>query len=191
VVGTNAAKIALGMGAHVTMIDKQSESPAPTRRYFQRPHRHAGVQHLHHQRHAEAADLVVGGVLVPGASAPKLVRRDMISMMKPGAVVVDVAIDQGGCFETSRATTHTEPIYFVDERAALLRLEHARRRAAHFHLRAHQRHFPLPDGTRQQGPGKAPAPSTRRCAKASTPTTASSRMPRVAESQGRQYREPG
>jgi alanine dehydrogenase len=56
----------------------------------------------------------VGAVLIPGASAPKLVRRDMIRMMKPGAVVVDVAIDQGGCFETSHATTHTDPTYFVD-----------------------------------------------------------------------------
>jgi alanine dehydrogenase len=60
------------------------------------------------------ADLVVGGVLIPGASAPKLVRRDMIAGMKRGSVVVDVAIDQGGCFETSHATTHTDPIYFVD-----------------------------------------------------------------------------
>ena len=60
------------------------------------------------------ADLVVGAVLIPGASAPKLVRRDMLKTMKPGAVMVDVAIDQGGCFETSHATTHTDPIYFVD-----------------------------------------------------------------------------
>jgi alanine dehydrogenase len=62
----------------------------------------------------KTADLVVGAVLIPGASAPKLVRREMIANMKRGAVVVDVAIDQGGCFETSHATTHTEPIYFVD-----------------------------------------------------------------------------
>jgi alanine dehydrogenase len=61
-----------------------------------------------------SADLVVGGVLVPGAEAPKLVSRDLISRMKPGAVVVDVAIDQGGCFETSHATTHAEPTFVVD-----------------------------------------------------------------------------
>jgi len=60
------------------------------------------------------ADLVIGGVLIPGASAPKLVRRDMISTMKRGAVVVDVSIDQGGCLETSHPTTHTDPVYFVD-----------------------------------------------------------------------------
>jgi alanine dehydrogenase len=61
------------------------------------------------------ADLVVGAVLIPGASAPKLVRREMLKAMKMGAVMVDVAIDQGGCFETSHATTHTDPIYFVDD----------------------------------------------------------------------------
>jgi alanine dehydrogenase len=60
------------------------------------------------------ADLVIGAVLIPGASAPKLVRRDMIASMRKGSVVVDVAIDQGGCFETSHATTHTDPIYYVD-----------------------------------------------------------------------------
>jgi alanine dehydrogenase len=100
---------------------------------------------------------VVGAVLIPGASAPKLVRREMIANMKRGAVVVDVAIDQGGCFETSHATTHTEPIYFRGWRAALLRLQHARRGAAHFHFRADQRHFPLSAGTGEQGPGSAPA----------------------------------
>jgi alanine dehydrogenase len=62
----------------------------------------------------KTADLVIGAVLIPGASAPKLVRREMIASMKRGSVVVDVAIDQGGCFETSHATTHTAPIYFVD-----------------------------------------------------------------------------
>ncbi len=61
------------------------------------------------------ADLVIGAVLIPGASAPKLVRREMISWMKKGSVVVDVAIDQGGCFETSHATTHTDPVYYVDD----------------------------------------------------------------------------
>jgi alanine dehydrogenase len=61
------------------------------------------------------ADLVIGAVLIPGAAAPKLVRRDMITMMRRGAVVVDVAIDQGGCFETSRPTTHTDPTYVVDD----------------------------------------------------------------------------
>jgi alanine dehydrogenase len=66
------------------------------------------------ERHVLSADLVIGGVLIPGAAAPKLVTRDMIRRMKPGAVVVDVAIDQGGCFETSHPTTHADPTYVVD-----------------------------------------------------------------------------
>jgi alanine dehydrogenase len=66
------------------------------------------------ERHVLSADLVIGGVLVPGAAAPKLVSRQVVSAMKPGAVVVDVAIDQGGCFETSRPTTHAEPTYVAD-----------------------------------------------------------------------------
>ena len=114
VVGTNAAKIALGMGAHVTMIDRNLNRLRQLDDIF-------GGQivtlasNLYTIRETlKSADLVVGAVLIPGASAPKLVRRDMISQMKRGAVVVDVAIDQGGCFETSHATTHTEPIYFVD-----------------------------------------------------------------------------
>ena len=67
------------------------------------------------ERHLLAADLVIGGVLVPGATAPKLVRRDHIARMKPGSAIVDVAIDQGGCVETSHATTHQDPTYIVDE----------------------------------------------------------------------------
>ena len=114
VVGTNAAKIALGMGAHVSMIDRNLNRLRQLDDIF-------GGQivtlasNLYTIRETlKSADLVVGAVLIPGASAPKLVRRDMIANMKRGAVVVDVAIDQGGCFETSHATTHTEPIYFVD-----------------------------------------------------------------------------
>jgi alanine dehydrogenase len=114
VVGTNAAKIALGMGAHVAIIDRNLNRLRQLDDIF-------GGQivtlasNLYTIREAlKSADLVVGAVLIPGASAPKLVRRDMIANMKRGAVVVDVAIDQGGCFETSHATTHTEPVYFVD-----------------------------------------------------------------------------
>ncbi len=114
VVGTNAAKIALGMGAHVTMIDRNLNRLRQLDDIF-------GGQIVTLASNAwtigetlKSADLVVGAVLIPGASAPKLVRRDMIARMKQGAVAVDVAIDQGGCFETSHATTHTDPIYFVD-----------------------------------------------------------------------------
>jgi alanine dehydrogenase len=114
VVGTNAARIALGMGAHVTIIDKNLNRLRELDDIF-----NGMVVTLASNRFTIAetlrlTDLVIGSVLIPGAAAPKLVRRDMISQMKRGSVVVDVAIDQGGCFETSVATTHTDPIYYVD-----------------------------------------------------------------------------
>ena len=115
VVGTNAAKMAVGMGAHVTIIDRNLNRLRELDDIFSGQRGHAGFQLPGPSaRTSKTADLVVGAVLIPGASAPKLVRREMIATMKRGAVVVDVAIDQGGCFETSHATTHTEPIYFVD-----------------------------------------------------------------------------
>jgi len=115
IVGINAAKIAVGMGAHVTIIDRNLNRLRELDDIF-----NGGIVTLASNAWTIAetlklADLVVGGVLIPGASAPKLVRREMIRDMKRGSVVVDVAIDQGGCFETSRATTHTDPIYFVDD----------------------------------------------------------------------------
>ncbi|MGX6998655.1 alanine dehydrogenase [Caballeronia sp. KNU42] len=114
VVGTNALQIAVGMGARVTIIDKNLERlRALDVIYGNRVTTLcSNVQTIEESAHA--ADLLIGGVLIPGAAAPKLVTRDMISHMKPGAVVVDVAIDQGGCFETSRPTTHTDPTFIVD-----------------------------------------------------------------------------
>jgi alanine dehydrogenase len=114
VVGTNAAKVALGIGAAVTIIDKSMNRLRQLDDIF-----NGNVVTLASNlwtigESVKTADLVVGAVLIPGASAPKIVRRQMISGMKRGAVVVDVAIDQGGCFETSHPTTHTDPIYFVD-----------------------------------------------------------------------------
>jgi alanine dehydrogenase len=115
VVGTNAARIALGMGAHVTIIDRNLNRLRELDDIFNgmivtlASNRFTIAETLKH------ADLVIGSVLIPGASAPKLVRRDMIASMKRGAVVVDVAIDQGGCFETSRPTTHTDPVYYVED----------------------------------------------------------------------------
>ena len=115
VVGTNALKMAVGLGAHVVVIDRS----LPRLRYLDDIWGSRIVtmaSNVHTVREAVAqADLVIGAVLIPGASAPRLVRRDMISAMKKRSVVVDVAIDQGGCFETSHATTHTDPIYFVDD----------------------------------------------------------------------------
>jgi alanine dehydrogenase len=114
VVGTHAARMAVGLGAEVTILDRSLP------RLRQLDDLFAGrVKTLYATLDAtEAAvlhaDLVIGAVLVPGAAAPKLIKRAQLSRMKPGAVIVDVAIDQGGCFETSRATTHAEPTYEVD-----------------------------------------------------------------------------
>jgi alanine dehydrogenase len=114
VVGTNAAQIAVGSGARVVAIDRSLDA----------------LRRLDHQLGARVvtvysnrdnvesnvanADLVIGGVLIPGAAAPKLVSRQLVAQMKPGSVIVDVAIDQGGCCETSRPTTHADPTYVVD-----------------------------------------------------------------------------
>jgi alanine dehydrogenase len=112
--GTHAATIALGMGANVTVVDRNPE--ALRRLAFQF---NTGVRTIFSTRSAIAeivkrADLLIGAVLVPGAAAPKLVTREMVSTMKPGAVIVDIAIDQGGCCETSRPTSHSDPTYVVD-----------------------------------------------------------------------------
>jgi alanine dehydrogenase len=114
VVGHNAAKMAVGLGAHVTIIDKNLDRLRTLDDIY-----HSQIVTLASntwtiRETLRLADLVVGAVLIPGASAPKIVRRDMIRSMKRGAVVVDVAIDQGGCFETSHPTTHTDPTYYVD-----------------------------------------------------------------------------
>jgi alanine dehydrogenase len=114
VVGTNALQMAVGTGARVTVLDKNIDRLRQLDLIYGNR-----ISTLYSNAHSieEAvlsADLVIGGVLVPGAAAPKLVTRDMISRMKKGAVVVDVAIDQGGCFETSHATTHAEPTFMVD-----------------------------------------------------------------------------
>jgi alanine dehydrogenase len=114
VVGTNALQMAVGTGARVTVLDKNIDRLRQLDLIFGNR-----ISTMYSNAHSieEAvlsADLVVGGVLVPGAAAPKLVTRDMISRMKKGAVVVDVAIDQGGCFETSHPTTHAEPTFVVD-----------------------------------------------------------------------------
>ncbi len=114
VVGTNALQMAVGLGARVTVLDKNVDRLRQLDLVFGNR-----ISTIYSTASAieEAvldADLVVGGVLVPGAAAPKLVTRAMVGRMKPGAVVVDVAIDQGGCFETSHATTHADPTYVVD-----------------------------------------------------------------------------
>jgi len=114
VVGANALQMAVGTGARVTVLDKNLDRL----RQLDLVHgNRIATLHSNAQALEEAvlsADLVIGGVLVPGAAAPKLVTRSMVSRMKQGAVIVDVAIDQGGCFETSHATTHADPTFVVD-----------------------------------------------------------------------------
>ncbi len=115
VVGSNAAKVAAGLGANVTIMDinldrlRQLDDimPPNVTTVFCEPH---AVEH-----YAIEADLVVGSILIPGAKAPRLITRDLVSRMKRGAVIVDVCIDQGGCCETSKPTTHSDPVYVVDE----------------------------------------------------------------------------
>jgi alanine dehydrogenase len=114
IVGTNAAKVAIGMGAHVTIIDRSLNRLRELDDIFNGQVVTLASNAWTIGENLKTADLVVGSVLIPGASAPKLVRREMVAGMKRGAVMVDVAIDQGGCFETSHATTHTEPTYVVD-----------------------------------------------------------------------------
>lgn len=114
VVGHNAAKMACGLGANVTIIDRNLNRLRELDDVYSNSIRTLASNLYTIREAVEQADLVIGAVLIPGASAPKLVRREMISRMKHGAVVVDVAIDQGGCVETAHATTHTDPIYYVD-----------------------------------------------------------------------------
>ena len=111
--GTNAARMAMGMEAHVTVLDRSLAQLADLDLRFggQLNTIYSTVDAI--EQHVIGADLVVGAVLVPGAAAPKLVSEDMIKRMRPGSCVVDIAIDQGGCFETSHATTHDKPTYVV------------------------------------------------------------------------------
>jgi alanine dehydrogenase len=114
VVGHNAAKVAFGMGAHVTIIDKNLNRLRQIDDIYNSQVVTLASNPWTVREAVRQADLVIGAVLVPGATAPKLVRRDVVAQMKRGAVVVDVSIDQGGCLETSRPTTHTHPVYVVD-----------------------------------------------------------------------------
>jgi alanine dehydrogenase len=114
VAGTNAARMAMGVEAHVIVIDKSLQRLYDLDLQFgSRLHTVFATRDAIEQ-HVLSADLVVGAVLVPGAAAPKLVTREMVRRMRRGSVMVDISIDQGGCFETSRVTTHADPIYVVD-----------------------------------------------------------------------------
>ena len=114
VVGTHAARIAAGMGADVTVLDRSLARMRYLDDVFSRDFKTSYASAGNTIELAREADLIIGAVLIPGAAAPKLISRAQLGELKPGAALVDVAIDQGGCFETSRATTHNDPIYDVD-----------------------------------------------------------------------------
>ncbi len=114
VVGTHATHIAVGMGADVWVMDRNVEVLDKHWAHFGRSTNGMFSTRDTLEKHVADADLVVGAVLIPGAAAPKLVSEAMVKSMRPGSVIVDVAIDQGGCFETSRATTHSEPTYDIE-----------------------------------------------------------------------------
>ncbi|ADL54057.1 alanine dehydrogenase [Gallionella capsiferriformans] len=114
IVGSNAARMAAGLGARVTLLDVSLDRLRHLSQTLP-----ANVQTLYSNRHnlleqLTSADLIIGGVLIPGAAAPKLLRAEDLKLMQPGTVIVDVAVDQGGCFETTRPTTHEKPVYIVD-----------------------------------------------------------------------------
>jgi len=115
VVGHQAAKMAVGLGAHVTIIDRNMDRLRQLDDIYSSQVITLASNGFTIREIVRQSDLVIGAVLIPGASAPKLVRRDMIQAMRKGAVMVDVAIDQGGCFETSHPTTHTDPVYLVGD----------------------------------------------------------------------------
>ena len=114
VVGTHAARMAVGLGAEVTIVDRSIPRLRQLDELFNGRvrTRYSTLETIDHE--ISVADAVIGAVLIPGASAPRLVTRDMLKNMKPGSVLVDVAIDQGGCFETSKPTTHEDPTFVVD-----------------------------------------------------------------------------
>ncbi len=113
--GFHAAEMAVGMQANVIILEKNHDQIRMLDNHFGNRARVIQSSRDSIERYVLEADLVIGAVLIPGASAPKLVTREMVKAMRPGSVLVDIAIDQGGCFETSHATTHNEPVYSVDE----------------------------------------------------------------------------
>ena len=114
VVGSSAIRVALGMGAEVTVVDRSVARLGELDEQYTGRLRTIASTAAAVDQYAREADLIIGAVLIPGASAPKLISRDLLAQLKPGTVMVDVAIDQGGCFETSKPTTHADPTYVID-----------------------------------------------------------------------------
>ena len=137
--GQQATQIAVGLGAQVTVLDRNVAKLRQLDAIYHGRVQTVASNAYEVERAVLGADLVIGAVLVPGAKAPKVVSNDLVKRMKPGSVLVDIAIDQGGCFEDSHPTTHADPVYRVHNSRVLLRREHAGRRAEHLDLRADQR----------------------------------------------------
>jgi alanine dehydrogenase len=115
IVGVQAAKMAAGLGAHVTIMDVNMKRLRYVNDIMPS---HVVTEYsslFNIKKHIQTHDLIIGGVLIKGAKAPKLITREMLKMMRPGTVLVDVAVDQGGCMETSRPTTHEDPTYIIDD----------------------------------------------------------------------------
>ncbi len=149
--GQNAANIALGMGADVTLLDTDLDKLRMSFwRYSNRVHGLASSKLAIEQQVMEA-DMVIGAVLIPGAKAPKLVSNELVSRMKPGSVLVDIAVDQGGCFEDTRATTHADPTYMVHDSVFYCVANMPGAVPQHVHLRADQRDPALRGGAGRQG----------------------------------------
>jgi len=115
VVGIQAAKMAAGLGAHVTIFDINMKRLRYVNDIMPSHVVTAFSNEYNIRKHIKTADLIIGAVLIPGAKAPKLITRDMLKDMTPGTVMVDVAVDQGGCFETTKPTTHEDPTYIIDD----------------------------------------------------------------------------
>ena len=160
--GQNAANIALGMGADVTLLDTDLDKLRLSFwRYNNRVHGLASSKLAIAQQVMEA-DLVIGAVLIPGAKAPKLVSNDLVAEMKPGSVLVDIAVDQGGCFEDTHADHARRPDVHRAQLGLLLRGEHARRRTEHLDVRAHQRDPAVRRRAGRTRAGSRPAATTTR-----------------------------
>ena len=151
VAGTNAVSVAVGLGAQVTVLDTNIQRLRELDALYAGRVRTIASNGFEIERAVLDADMVIGSVLVPGAKAPKLVSNALVSRMKPGSVLVDIAVDQGGCFEDSHPTTHADPTFTRARFAVLLRREHAGRGRQHLDLRAHQRDDALRARDRERG----------------------------------------
>ena len=149
--GMNAAAIALGMQAEVLLLDRNIDKLRAADRIYQGHLQTIASNAYEIEQAVLDADLVIGAVLVPGAKAPMLISDELVARMKPGSVLVDIAVDQGGCFESSRPTTHSDPTYQVASSRVLLRGQHARRGAAHLDVRADQRDHAVRAGAGEPG----------------------------------------